>query len=95
MDSWVTLPENIFSLKFMVFRSGLACQAVMTGVEGIRVRGRGRFCRSSGFFFHWPTELLASSSDTTGRTFRKSKTTLDRAPMVPEHEYRRRTRIGI
>ena len=23
----------------MVFRSGLACQAVMTGVEGIRVRG--------------------------------------------------------
>ena len=52
MDSWVTLPENIFSLKFMVFRSGLACQAVMTGVEGIRVRGRGRFCRSSGFFFH-------------------------------------------
>ena len=39
MDNWVTLSENLFSLKFMVFRSGLACQAVMTGVEGIRVRG--------------------------------------------------------
>ena len=23
-------------------------------VFGIRVRGRGRFCRSSSFFFHWP-----------------------------------------
>ena len=39
MDNWVTLSKNLFSLKFMVFRSGLACQAVMTGVEGIRVRG--------------------------------------------------------
>ena len=30
MDNWVTLPENLFSLKFMVFRSGLACQVVIT-----------------------------------------------------------------
>ena len=30
-------------------------------------------------------------SDTTGRTFRKSKTTLARAPMVPEHEHLRLT----
>ena len=47
----------------------------------------GRFCRSSGFFYHWPAELLASSSDTIGRAFRKSKTTLARAPMVtnPDH----------
>ena len=30
-------------------------------------------------------------SDTTGRSFRKSKTTLDRAPMVPEHEHLRLT----
>jgi len=60
-------------------------------VFGIRVRGRGRFCRSSSFFFHWPAELLASSSDTTGRPFRKSKTTLDRAPMVHEHEHLRLT----
>ena len=26
---------------------------------------------------------------TTGRSFRKSKTTLAKAPMVPEHEHRR------
>ena len=38
---------------------------------------------------HWPLELLASSSDTTGRAFRKSKTTLAGAPMVPEHEHLR------
>ena len=31
------------------------------------------------------------SSDTTGRAFRKSKTTPDRAPMVPEHEHLRLT----
>ena len=31
------------------------------------------------------------SSDTTGRAFRKSKTTLARAPMVPEHEHLRLT----
>ena len=30
MDSWVTLPENLFSLKFLVFRSVLACQLVIT-----------------------------------------------------------------
>ena len=30
-------------------------------------------------------------SDTIGRTFRKSKTTLARAPMVPEHEHLRLT----
>ena len=30
-------------------------------------------------------------SDTTGRSFRKSKTTLARAPMVPEHEHLRLT----
>ena len=30
-------------------------------------------------------------SDTTGRAFRKSKTTPDRAPMVPEHEHLRLT----
>ena len=30
-------------------------------------------------------------SDTTGRAFRKSKTTLAGAPMVPEHEYLRLT----
>ena len=30
-------------------------------------------------------------SDTTGRTFRKSKTTLAGAPMVPEHEHLRLT----
>ena len=30
-------------------------------------------------------------SDTTGRTFRKSKTTLARAPMVSEHEHLRLT----
>ena len=30
-------------------------------------------------------------SDTIGRTFRKSKTTLDRAPIVPEHEHLRLT----
>ena len=29
-------------------------------VFGIRVRGRGRFCRSSSFFFHWPAELLTA-----------------------------------
>ena len=29
-------------------------------VFGIRVRGPGRFCRSSSFFFHWPAELLTS-----------------------------------
>ena len=29
-------------------------------VFGIRVRGRGRFCRSSSFFFHCPAELLTS-----------------------------------
>ena len=29
-------------------------------VFGIRVGGRGRFCRSSTFFFHWPAELLAA-----------------------------------
>ena len=28
-------------------------------VFGIRVRGRGRFCRSSSFFFHWPAELAS------------------------------------
>ena len=44
---------------------------------------------------HWPLELLASSSDTTGRAFRKSKTTLARAPMVPQHEHRRRTSTRI
>ena len=56
-------------------------------VFGVRVWRPGRFCRSSTFFFHWPAELLASSSDTTGRAFRKSKTTLARAPMVanPDH----------
>ena len=48
MDSWVTLPENLFSLKFMVFRSGLACQAVMTGVEDVRVRGPLERERGSG-----------------------------------------------
>ena len=31
------------------------------------------------------------SSDTTGRSFRKSKTTLARVPMVPEHEHLRLT----
>jgi len=31
------------------------------------------------------------SSDTTGRAFRKSKTTLDRAPMVSKHEHLRLT----
>ena len=31
------------------------------------------------------------SSDTTGRAFRKSKTTLARAPMIPEHEHLRLT----
>ena len=30
-------------------------------------------------------------SDTTGRSFRKSKTTLAGAPMVPEHEHLRLT----
>ena len=30
-------------------------------------------------------------SDTTGRSFRKSKTTLAKAPMVPEHEHLRLT----
>ena len=29
-------------------------------VFGIRVGGRGRFCRSSNFFYHWPAELLTS-----------------------------------
>ena len=29
-------------------------------VFGIRVRGPGRFCRSSSFFFHCPAELLTS-----------------------------------
>ena len=31
------------------------------------------------------------SSDTTGRAFRKSKTTPDRAPMVSKHEHLRLT----
>ena len=31
------------------------------------------------------------SSDTTGRAFRKSKTTLARAPMIPKHEHLRLT----
>ena len=30
MDNWVILSENLFLLKFMVFRFGLACQAVIT-----------------------------------------------------------------
>ena len=60
-------------------------------VFGVRVWRPGRFCRSSIFFFHWPAELLASSSDTTGRAFRKSKTTPDRAPMVSKHEHLRLT----
>ena len=29
-------------------------------VFGIRVRGPGRFCRSSSPFYHWPAELLTS-----------------------------------
>ena len=29
-------------------------------VFGIRVRGPGRFCRSSTFFYHWPAELLTT-----------------------------------
>ena len=48
-----------------------------------------RLDRSAKAFLHWPAELLASSSDTTGRAFRKSKTTLAGAPMVPEHEHLR------
>jgi len=60
-------------------------------VSGDRNWRPGRFCRSSTFFFHWPAELLASSSDTTGRAFRKSKTTLDRAPMVANPDHRRLT----
>jgi len=54
MDSWVTLPENLFSLKFMVFRSGLACQAVITGVEDVRVRGPLELRRVSSCFFWTP-----------------------------------------
>jgi len=54
MDSWVTLPENLFSLKFMVFRSGLACQVVTTGVEGVRVRGPLELRRVSSCFFWTP-----------------------------------------
>ena len=50
-----------------------------------------RLDRSAKAFLHWPAELLASSSDTTGRAFRKSKTTLDRAPMVSKHEHLRLT----
>ena len=50
-----------------------------------------RLDRSAKAFLHWPAELLAGSSDTTGRAFRKSKTTLARAPMVPEHEHLRLT----
>ena len=39
------------SLKFMVFRSGLACQVVTTGVEGVRVRGPLELRRVSSCFF--------------------------------------------
>ena len=60
-------------------------------VFGIRVRGRGRVCRSSSFLFKIPAGLLANTADTTRRPFRKSKTTLDRAPMVHEHEHLRLT----
>ncbi|WP_206419491.1 hypothetical protein, partial [Odoribacter splanchnicus] len=51
MDNWVTLPENLFSLKFMVFRFGLACQAVITSVGGVRVRGPLELRRVSSCFF--------------------------------------------
>ena len=50
-----------------------------------------RLDRSAKAFLHWPAELLASSSDTTGRAFRKSKTTLARAPMVANPDHRRLT----
>ena len=61
----------------------------------VRVRWPGRFCRSVGFFFHWPAELLTSQKNftlhfrqTPGRS-EKSKIPLARAPMVTEHKYLR------
>jgi len=54
MDNWVTLSENLFSLKFMVFRSGLACHAVITSVGGVRVRGPLELWRVSSCFFWTP-----------------------------------------
>ena len=45
-----------------------------------------RLERSGKAFLHWPAELLASSSDTTGRAFGKPNRTLVPAPMVFRHK---------
>ncbi|MEI3126811.1 MAG: hypothetical protein V8T44_13315 [Odoribacter splanchnicus] len=84
MDSWVTLPENIFSLKFMVFRSGLACQAVMTGVEGIRVRGPGALASVVLLFLNVRPVVSTSLRGVPPVGERKSKTTPAEAIWSPE-----------
>ena len=62
MDNWVTLSENLFSLKFMVFRSGLACHAVITSVGGVRVLGdlQGMVFRHKTL--HFTAELIGQEN---------------------------------
>ena len=60
-------------------------------VFGIRVGDPVASVGHLAFSFTDRRNSSLRSSDTTGRAFRKSKTTLARAPMVPEHEHLRLT----